>query len=226
MVRPRGTGGAGGDIGRRVARRREELGLTHEELAQRAGMAPGYVAYLETHPPALSRSALYRLSRALHTSPDHLLGADTDTPPGAASTAAPRPHVRVLSPDECMELIGPGGVGRVAFAEEGGAPVVLPVNYAVVRGDVVFRTESDGLIADRARGPVAFEVDRLDGAMSEGWSVLLTGRGRVVDDPEESASLEEAAPVRPWAGGQREAHVRITPTGVTGRRIGTGGPLL
>ncbi|SDH96608.1 Helix-turn-helix domain-containing protein, partial [Sinosporangium album] len=38
---------APGDIGRRVARRREDLGLTREQLAERTGMDPGYLAYLE-----------------------------------------------------------------------------------------------------------------------------------------------------------------------------------
>ncbi len=213
---------ASGDIGRRVARRREELGLTREELAQRAGMAAGYVAYMEEHPPSLSRSALYRLSRALHTTPDRLLGADIDTPPGAASTAELHPRMRVLDPDECMQLIRPGGVGRVAFADEGRPPIVLPVNYMVIEGDIVFLTETDGKIARRASGPLGFEVDRLDDTMSEGWSVLIAGQGRIVSDPEEGASLENSAPLRPWAGGRRDTYVRITPTKVSGRRIETG----
>jgi hypothetical protein len=35
-----------GDLGRRIARRRTELGLTRRETAQRAGMAPSYLRYL------------------------------------------------------------------------------------------------------------------------------------------------------------------------------------
>ncbi|KIH99045.1 DNA-binding protein [Streptomonospora alba] len=211
----------GGDMSRRIAQRRSELGLTRDEVAEHAGMDPGYVRYLEEHPARLSRESLYRLSQALRTSPDHLLGADTDTPPGAASTAVAEPQLRTLSADECRELIGPGGVGRVAFAEAAGAaPTVLPVNYGLSDDAVVFRTASHGIIARNASGPMSFQVDRLDDTMSEGWSVLVAGRARIVEDAAELAALREHHSLRPWAGGDREAWVRIEAEQITGRRVG------
>ncbi|MUL41532.1 helix-turn-helix domain-containing protein [Streptomonospora sp. PA3] len=216
-----GRNADGGDRSRRIAHRRSELGLTRAEVAARAGMDPGYVRYLEEHPARPSRESLYRLAQALHTSPDHLLGADTDTPPGAASTAVPRPQIRALSAGECRELISVGGVGRVAFAEAAGAaPLVLPVNYGLSGDAVVFRTASDGIIAQNASGPMSFQVDRLDATMSEGWSVLVAGRARLVEDAAELAALREHHSLRPWAGGDREAWVRIEAEQVTGRRVG------
>ncbi|WP_017559831.1 helix-turn-helix domain-containing protein [Nocardiopsis baichengensis] len=210
-----------GDIGRRVVQRRTEMGLTRDEVAERSGMDPGYIAYLETHPARFSRESLYRLSQALHTSPDHLLGTDTDTPPGSAATAVPEPEVTVLTGEECLELISPGGVGRVSFTEaEGAAPVVLPVNYGVIDGTVVVRTAVDGAIAQHVGEPMSFQVDRLDETMSEGWSVLLAGRARLIDDDAERAALRERRPLRPWAGGDREAWIRIDAGRVTGRRVG------
>ncbi|WP_304454602.1 pyridoxamine 5'-phosphate oxidase family protein [Nocardiopsis sp. YSL2] len=215
---------ARGDLGRRVAQRRSELGLTQEEVAERAGMAPGFVAYLETHPPLLTKRALYRLAGALHTSTDHLLGADTDVPPGVASTAVPRPRLSALSRRACLDLIEPGGVGRIAFVSRSrSGPAVLPVNYAVTDGDIVFRTAADAEVVRQLPGSVGFEVDRFDGTMSEGWSVLATGPARIVHDPDEDASLRALAPVRPWAGTERETYVRMTPDQVTGRRV-TAGP--
>ena len=41
-----------GDMARRVARRREELGLTLEELAGKTGIDPGYLRYFENHADA------------------------------------------------------------------------------------------------------------------------------------------------------------------------------
>ncbi|GAA4912850.1 helix-turn-helix domain-containing protein [Streptomonospora salina] len=217
----------GGDMARRITRRRSDLGFTRAEVAERAGMDPGYVRYLERHPARLSRESLYRLSQALHTSPEHLLGADTDTPPGAAATAVPEPEIHTLTAEESRELIGPAGVGRVAFTTAAGAPpTVLPVNYALDGDAVVVRTAAGGIIARNASGPMSFQVDRIDDAMSEGWSVLVAGRARLVEDEGELAALRERHALRPWAGGDRHAWVRIEADGVTGRRVGghTAGP--
>ncbi|MBE1456871.1 nitroimidazol reductase NimA-like FMN-containing flavoprotein (pyridoxamine 5'-phosphate oxidase superfamily) [Nocardiopsis terrae] len=220
MGRESGVGHGGSDLGRRAAARREELGLTREEVADSAGMDPGYVAYLEEHAPRMPRESLYRLARALNTSQDYLLGTDTDLPPGAATTAAPLPETHALSPDRCMELIGPGGVGRIGFVPEGeSAPTILPVNYLVRDGAVVFRTGDHGVIAEYLPGDAAFEVDRVDGATSEGWSVLLVGRAAAVTDEAEAAALRAGARVRPWAGGDRDLFVRVTPDRVSGREV-------
>jgi transcriptional regulator with XRE-family HTH domain len=52
-----------GDLGRRVAERRGELGLTIDEVAKRSGMSSTYVRVVESSPsPQLSRAALRRLA--------------------------------------------------------------------------------------------------------------------------------------------------------------------
>jgi Pyridoxamine 5'-phosphate oxidase len=66
---------------------------------------------------------------------------------------------------------------------------------------------------------VAFEVDHLDEALAQGWSVLAQGQAHRVTDPAEQAWLEENIAVRPWPGGDREMYVRITPERITRRRI-------
>ncbi|MDA8371078.1 MAG: pyridoxamine 5'-phosphate oxidase family protein [Nocardiopsaceae bacterium] len=215
-----GLSHTGSDIGRRAAQRRRELGLTRAEVAELAEMDPGYVAYLEEHPSQMTRQALDRLARALHTTPEHLLGADTDLPPGSAATAIPTPELYVLDPQECMRLIAPGGVGRIAFMAEGETtPTVLPVNYVVADRTIVFRTADQGVIADHVPGEVGFEVDQLDITMSQGWSVLVAGSASLVSDADELADIQATTPVRPWANGERNAYVRITPTSISGRRI-------
>ncbi|HEY7145947.1 MAG TPA: helix-turn-helix transcriptional regulator [Streptosporangiaceae bacterium] len=74
-----------GDLGRRVAARRKELGLTRAELAARSGMAVSYLAYLEQHAANVSYDALIRLADALGTTPDALLGCHGGQDPGTAS---------------------------------------------------------------------------------------------------------------------------------------------
>ncbi|MFE1166046.1 helix-turn-helix domain-containing protein [Nocardiopsis sp. NPDC058789] len=215
------TDGSGSDLGRRAATRRRELGLTREEVARLAGMDPGYVAYLEEHASRMTRPTLDHLAGALDTTQDHLLGADTDLPPGTATTAAPVATTTSLPPSRCMRLIGPGGVGRIGLRSDSEpAPVILPVNFLVRDGAIVFRTAVHGLIAGNLPDEVAFEVDRVDAATSEGWSVLVVGRAEPVTEEAETARLRQSAPLRPWAGGEHDLYVRVTPRDVSGRRVG------
>ncbi|MEU8203965.1 pyridoxamine 5'-phosphate oxidase family protein [Streptosporangium sp. NPDC049046] len=135
-----------------------------------------------------------------------------------------RDRLETLDRDECLRLITPGGVGRIAFEEIGG-PVILPVDYALHGSSVIFRTAFGGPLDDALRtgaqgveSKVAFEVDRIDDAGREGWSVLVRGGIHHVSSEEDRAALA-ALGVRPWTGGEREPYVRIAATEVTGRRI-------
>lgn len=217
MVEESMTRARSGDFARRVAARRRELGLTREDVALLSGMNSGYLAYLERSPDAaLTPGALLRLAAALQTTPEFLSGGHVDRPPGPGR-AGPHPRLEVLSRAECELLIAAGGVGRFVFlAPEG--PVALPVNFRYLDGDVLFLTRAEGVLAAAAGTTVSLEVDQIDEAMSEGWSVLVTGRARLVDDP---AELERAASlgIEPWPGGAREALMRIETEAISGRRI-------
>jgi transcriptional regulator with XRE-family HTH domain len=68
------------DIGGRVRRRRLDLGLTIEEVAHRAGMAPTLVGYLECQPTSLGIDTLIRIADALDTSVNALLGRSAQAP--------------------------------------------------------------------------------------------------------------------------------------------------
>jgi len=207
-----------GDLGRRVAERRHQLGLSSTEVADRAGMDPGYLTSLESNPsPQLSRSALWRLAAALDLSVDALTGSGEDSPPGRTRPQG-RPVLETLTVEDCRALVAAGGVGRVVFSDARG-PVALPVNFEMVHGDVVFRTEPDAeVVAALRTGPLAFEVDHLDEALTEGWSVLLRGDGRVVVDPAERHEARSAG-VTPWAAGDRSTVVRVVGDQWSGRRI-------
>jgi uncharacterized protein len=127
----------------------------------------------------------------------------------------------ILSSDECLRLLNehPVHVGRLAFTTEDGYPLVLPVNYRVDHGTVVFRTALGTKLDVVAKGiPVAFEVDELDSAWEEGWSVVIQGRAEEVTNPAEISRLQRL-PIRPWGPGDRSRFVRIQPDKITGRRI-------
>jgi transcriptional regulator with XRE-family HTH domain len=211
-----GEASAPGDLGRRVAERRRELDLSREQLAERAGMDPGYVEYLEERAARVPIAGVGSLARALDTSTDELLGGAVEQPPGRGRPAS-HPKLETLSEEECTRLVGEGGVGRFVFTTDRG-PEAVPVNYRILDGDVVFRVAADttpAAVSDME--PVSFEVDHVDEAMSAGWSVLVTGPVRRVS-PDEFRRLEDLG-VEPWAGGQRSVYLRIEQRGVSGRRI-------
>lgn len=137
------------------------------------------------------------------------------------------PVLEELSEAESLRLIGQAQIGRIGFTGRFG-PVVIPVNFKLVDGAVIFRTEEYGHLAEDLRTgitgaeyKVAFEVDHTDAATRTGWSVLVQGAVHHVDEEEERASLLMTG-LEPWAGGERALFLRIVPSLVTGRRISRG----
>jgi transcriptional regulator with XRE-family HTH domain len=212
------SAGQGTDFARRLIHRRQELGLTANELARRSGIAAGYLEYLEHSSAAAAPQAglMLRLAAALETTPAHLAGGDVGRPPGIGR-AGPHPRLDVLDRNQCATRLSLGGVGRFVFMSARG-PVAVPVNFGFVDGDIVFRTRIEGGLVTAVGSTVGFEVDRIDEAMSEGWSVLVTGRARLVDERSELEQLA-ALGIEPWPGGKREALIRIESNEISGREI-------
>ncbi|WP_433519320.1 pyridoxamine 5'-phosphate oxidase family protein [Nonomuraea sp. CA-143628] len=211
-----------GDLGRRITYHRVRLGLTVDQVAERADMSPGYLQYLEERPGTPTAETMYRLAGALETTVDDLLGGGVDRPPGRGRAKA-APTLESMDPDECLKLIEPGGIGRVAFNGSHG-PTVLPVNYRLHHGFIVFRTAPGGPMDQDLRTglegveiKIGFEVDRIDDAQREGWSVLIQGPAHHIS-PDELSEVTESD-VTPWAGGERQLYIRIVPHQITGRRI-------
>lgn len=150
--------------------------------------------------------------------------APQDSVPAASEEPAAQGRVEELDEAECLRLISAGGIGRIAFTGRFG-PTVLPVNYKLHDGTIVFRTRQDSPTDEdlrtgiaNAEYKVAFEIDEFSPLTREGWSVLVQGPAHHVESDAERASVREAG-VEPWAGGPRELFLRITPSRVTGRRI-------
>jgi nitroimidazol reductase NimA-like FMN-containing flavoprotein (pyridoxamine 5'-phosphate oxidase superfamily) len=131
--------------------------------------------------------------------------------------------IEELDENECLALIAPGGVGRIAYTSRSG-PAVLPVNYALQDGAIVFRTAEHGPLDEDLRTgisdadyKVAFEIDEIDAAGHQGWSVLIQGPAHHVTGAEEDVVRRAGA--EPWAPGDRQLFVRIVPSRITGRRV-------
>jgi nitroimidazol reductase NimA-like FMN-containing flavoprotein (pyridoxamine 5'-phosphate oxidase superfamily) len=134
-----------------------------------------------------------------------------------------------LEEAECRSLIAPGGIGRLVFAGRWDL-TVLPVNYKIREGAILFRTAQNGATDEdlrtgiaNAEYRVAFEIDNFDQQAREGWSVLVQGPAHHLDSEEERADAR-AAGVEPWPGGHLEHYISISPARITGRRIGRNSP--
>ncbi len=206
-----------GDLARRVARRRAELGKSVEQVASKVGIDPGYLRYFEDSPGVrLSTGTMLLLALALESTPEELYGARVDRPPGRGR-AGRHPELSELTPQQCDAHLQAGGVGRVVLLADRG-PVAHPLNFAVNQGDVIVSTTDAFAARLEAHGTVSFQIDRVDESMGEGWSVLVTGSAQRVEDPDEIAALARLG-LAPWAGGPRHALVRIHPDETTGRVI-------
>jgi nitroimidazol reductase NimA-like FMN-containing flavoprotein (pyridoxamine 5'-phosphate oxidase superfamily) len=135
----------------------------------------------------------------------------------------PERVIEELDEAMCLQLISQGGIGRIAYNGRYG-PAVLPVNYTLRGGAIVFRTAEHGPLdedlrtgIDGAEYKVAFEIDEIDLDSEQGWSVLIQGPAHHVTDAERDAAVK--AGVVAWAPGDRELFVRIVPSRITGRRI-------
>ncbi|MER7182225.1 DUF1918 domain-containing protein [Streptomyces hyaluromycini] len=215
---PSGGAAGPGDFGGWVAAERRRRGLSREVTAARARMAPDHLARLEQSPTAPALGTVVRLAEALGTSVSALYDAGVDLPPGQGH-ALLHPRLRDLAPEECRALLSTHGVGRVTVSTPDGHPAVVPVNYDVIDGAIVFRTAPESVTASVVDEEVAFEVDRVDEGRSVGWSVLAVGRASIVTEPEAVRRLLQYAHATPWAGGERAMWVSIRPRSLSGRRI-------
>lgn len=61
------------EMGKRIAHRRKELGLTQDEVAEQAGLTPQTVSSAERGTKALRPENIVKLCQALKTTPNELL---------------------------------------------------------------------------------------------------------------------------------------------------------
>jgi nitroimidazol reductase NimA-like FMN-containing flavoprotein (pyridoxamine 5'-phosphate oxidase superfamily) len=128
-----------------------------------------------------------------------------------------------MSYDECRDLLSSGELGRVAVSTPLG-PRIIPVNYTVADGSIVFRTTPYSLLGTYARNTnIAFEVDSVEPGSRQGWSVVAVGRANMVEDREQVRVIKTEWDPKPWAGGQRSMYFRMSWLELTGRRLDRAG---
>ncbi|GAB7142708.1 pyridoxamine 5'-phosphate oxidase family protein [Mycobacterium riyadhense] len=124
--------------------------------------------------------------------------------------------VTVLPVHECWDLLAGRTLGRLVTSVDG-RPEIFPVNYAVQRRTILFRTaQGTKLVSAAINNHVVFEVD--DHNVAEGWSVIVKGTARSVRTNEEIENAERAQ-VLSWTGSEKSHYVRVIPEMVTGRRF-------
>jgi len=123
-------------------------------------------------------------------------------------------HIAPIDRADCYVLLRGRTLGRVAvkIADD---LVILPVYYAVMDDDIVFRT-APGTKLDAAvlKTKVAFEID----GASPGWSVLVRGHAEEMRDTKLQVKARSLLG-HDWPAGEREQIVRIRAEQVTGRRL-------
>jgi len=129
------------------------------------------------------------------------------------------PVFEELGPQDCLELLADEPVGHVALTARA-LPVVVPVNFAMIDGDIVWRspegTKQGEVPADFV---VAFEADHYDLHHTLGWSVMVQGLAHVVTDSDE-LDRAKRLPLESWTrAGAADTYVRLVPNIVTGIRI-------
>ena len=127
--------------------------------------------------------------------------------------------ISIMSETECWNHLAEVTLGRLVTSVDG-QPEIFPVNFAVQRRSILFRTaEGTKLISTAINKQVLFEVD--DHNVVAGWSVIVKGVARSLRSDEEIAEAERAQ-LLPWTATEKPHFVRIKPLSVTGRRFAFG----
>lgn len=129
------------------------------------------------------------------------------------------PVLERLTREECFRLLASVPIGRVGLSISA-LPVVLPVRFALLDDDIVFRTATGTRLYEASLEAVlAFEADQHDPDGAGGWSVLVQGRSEELRDPAQLTRAHTLG-VLPWTSDdEADRFIRISATMVTGRRF-------
>jgi nitroimidazol reductase NimA-like FMN-containing flavoprotein (pyridoxamine 5'-phosphate oxidase superfamily) len=130
----------------------------------------------------------------------------------------PRAAVELI-PDECWGLLRGASIGRIAFTMHA-LPAIRPVNHLVDGRTLVIRSHLGSAITGHASqdgAVVCYQSDNIDPDRHTGWSVTATGLARLVHDPAAARRYKQA--LEPWAAGDMDQVIAITPQIITGIRL-------
>lgn len=132
----------------------------------------------------------------------------------------PMASMRALGRERCLELLASVPVGRVVFTMRA-LPAIRPVNHLVDGDAVIIRSNlGSGLSTTTLEGGalvVAYEADTIDFGARAGWTVVVTGTARLVNDPVRLARYEQL--LHPWVGESMDCVISIDCELVTGYEL-------
>lgn len=127
--------------------------------------------------------------------------------------------MEIISREECLRLLAGQTIGRLGFLA-GDQPMILPVNYAIKAGIVIFRTGVGTKLEAVVDAKVAFEVDAVDLDARTGWSVVVQGIAQeITDDVDVFAEALRQASAPTWLPEPADHYMRIVARHVSGRRL-------
>lgn len=125
-----------------------------------------------------------------------------------------------LDRGEALHLLAGAGFGRVVFTFKA-LPAIRPVNHLVDGDLVIIRTRSSAkiitMVGKAAETVLAYQADQIDPQTRLGWSVVVTGIGRTITEPESVARYERL--LAPWVDRDMDTVIGIRADIVTGFRL-------
>jgi nitroimidazol reductase NimA-like FMN-containing flavoprotein (pyridoxamine 5'-phosphate oxidase superfamily) len=184
---------------------------------RRSGKSGGTKPPSVTTTPPANRVALTCSTRSSRdSSRPHTLAATISVERESASMTDRK--LERLDEEECLDLLRSGSLGRVSL-RIGDSPAILPINYAVLDDDVVFKTAAGSKLSAAIMGvQVAFEVDHVDESTGAAWSVLVVGYAEDVRE-EATRARVDALGLESWSPGDLPFVVRIDTRQISGRRV-------
>ncbi|WP_371402623.1 pyridoxamine 5'-phosphate oxidase family protein [Kribbella sp. NBC_00662] len=129
-----------------------------------------------------------------------------------------RSRLEILSPVDCVRLLGSVPLGRLVYTYAG-LPAIRLVNFVVDDDTIVFDTGKGDKFRAAERGDVvAFEADDVDMERHNGWTVTAIGHLSVVT-AEETVELRRTLPLHSWLPMDDPQLVRLGIESVHGRRL-------
>jgi nitroimidazol reductase NimA-like FMN-containing flavoprotein (pyridoxamine 5'-phosphate oxidase superfamily) len=124
-----------------------------------------------------------------------------------------------LTRSKALELLASVPMGRLVFTHQA-LPAIRPVNHLVEGETIIVRATSGAAITAAARRDgtvVAYEADCIDADSQLGWSVIVVGTARLMDDAHAAARYR--ARLRPWISDPANDVITISADMITGYRM-------
>lgn len=133
----------------------------------------------------------------------------------AATVHVDRQGLGVLTEQQCRELLASARLGRIALTDRA-LPIILPVGFARLDDDLIFRVGQGALSkAARMGQVVCFETDWADDTFDRAWSVAAIGQLSPLKEPARLIRAEQLDLIS-WSA-HCDEFVQLTPQMISGR---------